>query len=293
MVYRFLDKDETPKPTIAVDYSFGRKAGKSLVKDVVHVWEVGHLSSSLISAAMTGSALTHSPHHVTIMIMLDLSKPEAIWSSLEESLSVIRSAIKMSYDDRIMEEMKDKRTKERRRDTEKGVDPFPMKLCIVGGKYDEFKEFDPVKKGLIGRVLRAAAHALGAGLHFHSSKDSTLVRRTKDLLSYYGFGSQSLKGSCTDYEKPLMILAGSDSFMDIELEMPGRNLNFEGIKQIFTSRFPQGSKEEIKLEDPANHPSFNEPIIDRLRTQREEEISILLNELLEGRTEKIPISDPF
>lgn len=67
-----------------------------------------------------------------------------------------------------------------------------------------------------------------------------------------------------------MIPAGTDSFMDIELEIPGRNLNFEGIKQIFTSRIPQGSKEEIKLEDPANHPSFNEPIIDRLRTQREE-----------------------
>ena len=88
---------------------------------------------------MTGSALTHSPHHVTIMIMLDLSKPEVLWSSFEESLSVVRSAIKMSYDDRIIEEMKDKKSKERKKDTEKEVDPFPMKLCIVGGKYDEFK----------------------------------------------------------------------------------------------------------------------------------------------------------
>ena len=31
MVYRFLEKEEIPKPTIALDYSFGRKAGKSLV----------------------------------------------------------------------------------------------------------------------------------------------------------------------------------------------------------------------------------------------------------------------
>lgn len=31
MVYRFLEKEETPKPTLAMDYSFGRKAGKSLV----------------------------------------------------------------------------------------------------------------------------------------------------------------------------------------------------------------------------------------------------------------------
>lgn len=31
MVYRFLEKDERPKPTIAMDYSFGRKTVKSLV----------------------------------------------------------------------------------------------------------------------------------------------------------------------------------------------------------------------------------------------------------------------
>lgn len=33
MVYRFLEKDERPKPTIAMDYSFGRKTVKSLVSD--------------------------------------------------------------------------------------------------------------------------------------------------------------------------------------------------------------------------------------------------------------------
>lgn len=88
---------------------------------------------------MMGSALTHSPHHVTITIMLDLSKPEVIWSSLEESLAVVRSAMKMSYDDRIIEEMINRRTQEKRKDTEKTVDPFPMRLCIIGGKFDEFK----------------------------------------------------------------------------------------------------------------------------------------------------------
>ena len=67
-----------------------------------------------------------------------------------------------------------------------------------------------------------------------------------------------------------MIPAGSDSFLAIELDTQGRSLNIEDIKQIYISRIPQGSKEEIKLEDPANHPSFSEPIIDRLRIQREE-----------------------
>lgn len=34
MVYRFLEKEERPKPTIAMDYSFGRKTVKSLVSDI-------------------------------------------------------------------------------------------------------------------------------------------------------------------------------------------------------------------------------------------------------------------
>jgi len=35
MVYRFLEKDEKPKPTIAMDYSFGRKTVRSLVSRCV------------------------------------------------------------------------------------------------------------------------------------------------------------------------------------------------------------------------------------------------------------------
>lgn len=31
MIYRFLEKEDSPKPTLAIDYSYGRKAGKSLV----------------------------------------------------------------------------------------------------------------------------------------------------------------------------------------------------------------------------------------------------------------------
>lgn len=40
MIYKFLEKDETPKPTTALDYSFGRKAGKNLVNtfESVHIF---------------------------------------------------------------------------------------------------------------------------------------------------------------------------------------------------------------------------------------------------------------
>lgn len=71
--------------------------------------------------------------------MLDLSKPEVLWSTLEESLSVARSAIKMSYAPELVEDMKSWRGKEKRKVAEKAADTFPIKICIIGGKYDRFK----------------------------------------------------------------------------------------------------------------------------------------------------------
>ncbi|XP_076680679.1 cytoplasmic dynein 2 light intermediate chain 1 [Andrena cerasifolii] len=295
MVYRFLEKDESPKPTIAMDYSFGRKGGKSLIKNIVHVWEVGCLTSSLVSAAMTGSSLTHSPHHITVLMILDLSQPEILWSTFDEALSVVRNAMKMSYDDVTIQELKLQRVKERKRPVEREVDQFPAKLYIVGGKYDQFKDLDLSVREIVGKTLRAIAHVLGAGLYYHSSKDKTLLRRTKELLSHCGFGAQLSDGKCTDFEKALAIPAGSDSFSSIDLQFPPTRPSaiLDAIKQIYTTRVPQVSRSnDIILEDPSNDPNFNEPIIDRLQAQREEEIGILLHDMLEGRTSQIPIPDP-
>lgn len=80
-------------------------------------------------------------------------------------------------------------------------------------------------------------------------------------------------GICTDYEKPLVVPAGTDSFASIDLKFPTSRPSaiLDAIKQAYIERFPQGTKDEdSSLEDPANDPNFNEPIIDRLRMQREE-----------------------
>ncbi|XP_063982762.1 cytoplasmic dynein 2 light intermediate chain 1 isoform X1 [Diachasmimorpha longicaudata] len=296
MIYRFLEKDETPKPTLAMDYSFGRKAGKSLMRDVVHIWEVGHLASSLISAAMTGASVTHSAHHTTLMVILDLTLPDVLWSTLEESLAAARSAMKMSFSDETIEEMKKRRINDFRKCTEKQIDPFPMKLCIVGGKYDEFKDYDLGKKQMIGKTLRAVACSLGADLQYYSSKDSGLARKMKDLLSWHGFNNHPVKGICSDLDKALLIPAGADSFTAIDLKYPGAYSTsvLETIKQGYLAEFPPIERyNEIDLEDPANDPNFNEAIIDRLRSQREEEIAVNLRDMMEGRSPKIIIPDPY
>jgi len=70
-----------------------------------------------------------------------------------------------------------------------------------------------------------------------------------------------------------MIPAGTDSFSRIDLQFPQMRPSaiLDTIKQVYVSRIPQASRnDEGTLEDPSNDPNFNEPIIDRLRVQREE-----------------------
>nr|XP_050867107.1 cytoplasmic dynein 2 light intermediate chain 1 isoform X1 [Vespula vulgaris] len=272
MINRFLEKDEKPKPTIAMEYSFGRKAGKSLVKNIVHVWEIGYVASSLISAAMSGSALTHSPHHTALLIMLDLSKPEVLWITFEEILSAVRSALKMSYNSKLINEMIEYRTSDRK-SVEKMIDPLPLKTFIIAGKYDEYQDFDLDKKEIIGKTLRGIAHSLGAGLHYYSCKEKILLRKTKDLLSHIGFGAVLAEGKFTSYDKPLIISPGADSFSSIDSQLPYSrpSMILDTIKQTFVVRVPQITRnDESALEDPSNDPNFNEPIIDKLKVQREE-----------------------
>lgn len=74
-----------------------------------------------------------------------------------------------------------------------------------------------------------------------------------------------------------MMLAGADSFERIDLQLPQPSAILDTVKQIYISRIPQVSKsDEGTLEDPSNDPNFNEPIIDRLRMQREEVFWICL-----------------
>ena len=44
------------------------------------------------------------------------------------------------------------------------MDPFPIPLVIIGGKYDEFQDFDSEKRKIICKTLRFVAHSHGAHL---------------------------------------------------------------------------------------------------------------------------------
>ncbi|CAB0045333.1 unnamed protein product [Trichogramma brassicae] len=286
---------------------------REVVKDIVHVWEIGHLTPSLVSAAMKGCCLSHSPHHTTVLLVLDLGKPETLWNSLEDCLEALHKGMEMSYPRELIEQVLNEKLRglaersggggqQQQPVVDEMREPFPLRLCLVGGRYDEFRGTDADDREFMGRALRAAAHALAASLHYHSAKDAQLLRRSKDMLSNYGFKGQSPKTTVIDHEKPLSVAAGADSFDSIELyDRPAATaaLSLEEIKRIYVTRFPQRARDQEdkqtsgggnydydELEHLANDESFAEPIIDRLVLQREETTSSIETRIELGQFDK-------
>ena len=88
---------------------------------------------------------------------------------------------------------------------------------IVGNKYDLFAQFEPEQKKIVGRYLRCVAHNFGAGL-LYCQKDELPTSKCRSILAAVFFGSEisySKIKTQTDYNLPLLVIAGSDCFDSI------------------------------------------------------------------------------
>ena len=214
-----------------------------------------------------------------MVLIVDLSKPERMWStvtSLVSSLTeYIASALKTEQAKNLkVEERLEKESLARFVEDHpdaQHVKPFPVPLLILGGMYDVFQDFEPEKKKVICRTLRFLAHLNGASVQFYSSRDPGLVKKARDLLSHHGFNTPPGKGVSQDYNKPLIIPAGSDTFQAIlgSSEVP----RLEVMKHQFSTHFPQEETETLTMsEDPAKDINFREAEVDMLRTQKDEDL---------------------
>lgn len=81
-----------------------------------------------------------------------------------------------------------------------------------------------------------------------------------------------------DYNQPLIIPAGTDSLATINMN---DDLNLDKWKHIYTTRFPQESEERSSVlpEDPGRDPTYAEPDVDNLRTQKDEELERIRREV--------------
>uniref|UniRef100_H2TI91 Cytoplasmic dynein 2 light intermediate chain 1 n=2 Tax=Takifugu rubripes TaxID=31033 RepID=H2TI91_TAKRU len=292
ILFRCLDRDEPSKPTLALEYTFGRRArGHNIPKDIAHIWELGGGTalSDLVQIPITSANLKF----LSVILVVDLSKPNDLWGTTEKLLQTTQAHLEKTFSGaqkaqaakpaanhpssipsaaRVLPtDYPDKEL----------ISPFPVPLLIIGSKYDVFQDFDSDKKKLIAQMLRFVAHSYAASLIFTSIKSVSLMSKTKTYFSHLAFDLDRVKTVSTDLTKPLIIPAGSDSFSQIGspcttdvdiISLHAKNPK-DLWKKICERVFPQESiREQQDLKDPAKDPQYKEPQIDAMRAQKDQEL---------------------
>ncbi|KAM8858690.1 cytoplasmic dynein 2 light intermediate chain 1 [Spinachia spinachia] len=283
ILLRCLDRDEPPKPTLALEYTFGRRArGHNIPKDIAHLWELGGGTSlsDLVRIPITAASI----RSLSVILIVDLSKPNGLWGTTERLLEAAQNQLQ-KVSSKAQQAQKGKRQTARVLPKDypdrELISPFPVPLLIVGSKYDIFQELDSDKRKVVCKTLRFVAHYYAASLIFTSIKSESLMSKTKSFFSHLAFALDRGKTVSCDSTKPLVIPAGSDSFSQIgsphttDVDIPSLHAkNPKDLwKKVYERVFPQeNTSEQRELKDPARDPQYSEPQIDATRAQKDQEL---------------------
>ncbi|XP_078129821.1 cytoplasmic dynein 2 light intermediate chain 1 [Sander vitreus] len=292
ILLRCLDRDEPSKPTLALEYTFGRRArGHNTPKDIAHLWELGGGTSlsDLVQIPITPVSI----RSLSVILILDLSKPNALWGTMEKLLQATQAQLeKVSSQAQQAQKAKPgakhhmpvrsaARVLPKDYPDRELISPFPVPLLIIGSKYDTFQEFDSDKRKVVSKTLRFVAHYYAASLIFTSIKTESLMSKTKSFFSHLAFGLDRGKSVSCDSTKPLIVPAGSDSFSQIG-SPPTTDIDITSLhaknpkdlwKKVYERVFPQeNTSEQRELKDPAKDPQYSEPQIDAMRAQKDQEL---------------------
>ncbi|XP_074142804.1 LOW QUALITY PROTEIN: cytoplasmic dynein 2 light intermediate chain 1 [Sminthopsis crassicaudata] len=287
IILRCLDRDEPPKPTLALEYTYGRRAkGHNTPKDIAHFWELGGGTSllDLITIPITNETL----RTFSLVLVLDLSKPNDLWPTMESLLQVTKThvdklIVKLGKTNaKAASEMRQKMWSNMQKDhpDRELIDPFPIPLVIIGSKYDIFQDFDSEKRKIICKTLRFVSHYYGASLMF-ASKSEALLLKIRGVINQLAFGIDKSKSISVDQNKPLFIPAGLDSLSQIgspplsenELGQLHAQSPMDLWKKVYEKVFPPKSASTSKeTRDPARDPQYAESEVDEMRAQKDQEL---------------------
>uniref|UniRef100_A0A8C5RQT9 Cytoplasmic dynein 2 light intermediate chain 1 n=1 Tax=Laticauda laticaudata TaxID=8630 RepID=A0A8C5RQT9_LATLA len=264
IILRCLDRDEVPKPTLALEYTFGRRAkGHNTPKDIAHFWELGGGTSllDLIPIPIT----TVNIRTFAVILVLDLSKPNELWPTMESLLQVTRRHV-----DKIISKLGQNNSNIAAEIMRKMWNNVPK----------DHPEFDSEMKKIIYKTLRFVAHYYGASLAF-TSKSEALWLKTRALINHLAFGFDRSKSMSVDPSKPLFIPAGMDSLnqigpppaTDSDIGKLNAQTPLDLWKKVFGKIFPPKKVDIFKeARDPAQDPQYAEYEVDAMRSQKNEEL---------------------
>uniref|UniRef100_A0A8C8BG78 Cytoplasmic dynein 2 light intermediate chain 1 n=1 Tax=Otus sunia TaxID=257818 RepID=A0A8C8BG78_9STRI len=261
IILRCLEREEIPKPTLALEYTFGRRARRhNTPKDTAHFWELGGGTSllELIRIPITSNNI----RSFAVVLVLDLSKPNELWTTMEKLLQVTRNHVnkiltkleKTNPEEATEIKQRMRNNLQRDHPDYELVDPFPIPLVIIGSKYDIF--------------------------HF-TSKSEALLLKARVLINHLAFGYDKSKSVSMDHSKPLFIPAGLDSLSQIgpppasdsDIGKMCANTPLELWKKVFEKTFPPKSSCDLQdTKDPAQDLQYAEYEVDVMRAQKNQEL---------------------
>ncbi|XP_067149248.1 cytoplasmic dynein 2 light intermediate chain 1 isoform X4 [Apteryx mantelli] len=223
-----------------------------------------------------------------IVLVLDLSKPDELWTTMESLLQVTRNHVNKiltklgKTNPEVATEIKQRMWNNLQKDHPdyELVDPFPLPLVIIGSKYDIFHEFDSEVRKIISKTLRFVSHYYGASLVF-TSKSEALLLKARILINNLAFGFDKSKSVSVDHSRPLFIPAGLDSLnqigappaSDSDIGKLHANTPLELWKKVFEKTFPpKGSCDLQYTRDPAQDLQYAEYEVDVMRAQKKQEL---------------------
>ncbi|WKY09323.1 hypothetical protein Q1695_002018 [Nippostrongylus brasiliensis] len=276
LVNKFLDRNEEPKETIALEYIYARRT-RGNNKDICHIWELG--GGTKLAQLLAVPLVKDNIEALSIILVLDLTRPNELWITMEQLLTT-----SARHTEAAIKELGEKRAaalrsrmKARIADMKDDVGssaPFPVPLLI---------NFDSEQRRRICSTLRFIAHYYGAHLIFYSRYNEQLVRVGRSMLSHLAFGTSVPKTKVDDHNKPLFVTAGMDSFESIG-PPPGGSMAFSRAGQpihlwrsAFCDHFKQTEHDSSEKTNDEQQ-LFQEPLIDNLIAQREKDLDMYIRQ---------------
>ncbi|CAM9673551.1 unnamed protein product, partial [Discosporangium mesarthrocarpum] len=224
-MYLNPNKNDTPRPTVALEYMFARRATTANApKDIAHIWELGGGShvSDLVRVPITTARFRNALY----IIVVDLSKPSSViphllhWTDQIKARAFDHACVKVCVrelskkDPTFADNLKRKTYAKLGRDHPdlKTVKPCPVPLIIIANKYDIFKNQESGRRRALAQALRFVAHLNGASLLFSSTKEKQLRDIFRLTLNKHMFQAAGRHALETNPERALAVPAGSDKF---------------------------------------------------------------------------------
>jgi len=284
LISSIFDKNSSniPSSTLLLDYTYrhnNRTKGLNSLKDTLHIWELAN--GVMFKEFLKIPINEHNINNAVAVIVLDLSKPENIIDEYQEIIEVVNSRI-----DSILKSLEKRGSRRPKALTlyswkkygnshpdKEFIHPTIIPSIIVGSKYDKFKNMESESRKFMCKILRYMAHVNGSSLIFYNPNDESMSQKCKQILFHYIYRSAA-PANMTDHNKPILIMAGTDSLKSIGLP-PNCNatnpqrLSVSDWTNVYETFF---KKEETKKPNfKVDLSKFPETIIDNLKIEKDQE----------------------